>query len=136
MVVGVSEGFSKTLELVGTGYRAAVAGQELSLSVGYNKPRVLYIPPGVTVKVRMFVYISGESRRNASILKACFALPSAWRCSCRLITYQGHIWDVLIYLEVIPVHTWCGSVNFPVMFINHTCNDIHAHGCRSRSHLD
>jgi large subunit ribosomal protein L6 len=52
MVLGVSDGFSKTLELVGTGFRAAVAGQELTLSVGYNQPRVLYIPPGITVKVR------------------------------------------------------------------------------------
>ena len=52
MVVGVSDGFSKIIELVGTGYRATVAGQELTLNVGYCKPRVLPIPDGLKVTVR------------------------------------------------------------------------------------
>ena len=51
MVVGVSSGFKKVMELVGTGYRAAVAGQELTLNVGYSKPRVLAIPEGLKVTV-------------------------------------------------------------------------------------
>lgn len=51
MVVGVSAGFEKRMEMVGTGYRASVAGKELTLNVGYSKPRVLAIPEGITVKV-------------------------------------------------------------------------------------
>mmetsp|Transcript_73411 Transcript_73411/g.162129 ORF Transcript_73411/g.162129 Transcript_73411/m.162129 type:complete len:212 (+) Transcript_73411:44-679(+) len=51
MVEGVSNGFSKTLELVGTGFRASVAGKELTLNVGYCKPRLVAIPDGITVKV-------------------------------------------------------------------------------------
>jgi len=51
MVTGVSTGFTKNMEMVGTGYRASVSGKELTLNVGYNKPRVLGIPDGVTVKV-------------------------------------------------------------------------------------
>jgi large subunit ribosomal protein L6 len=51
MVTGVSTGFTKYMEMVGTGYRASVSGKELTLNVGYNKPRVLAIPDGVTVKV-------------------------------------------------------------------------------------
>lgn len=44
MVVGVTEGFSKNLELVGTGYRAAVQGKKLTLTVGYSHP-VEFDPP-------------------------------------------------------------------------------------------
>jgi large subunit ribosomal protein L6 len=44
MVVGVTEGFSKNLELVGTGYRAAVNGKKLTLTVGYSHP-VEFDPP-------------------------------------------------------------------------------------------
>eukprot|EP00882_Tetradesmus_deserticola_P001548 GHRQ01001671.1.p1 GENE.GHRQ01001671.1~~GHRQ01001671.1.p1 ORF type:complete len:209 (+),score=92.11 GHRQ01001671.1:123-749(+) len=51
MVVGVSAGFEKRMEMVGTGYRASSAGKELTLNVGYSKPRVLPIPDGITVKV-------------------------------------------------------------------------------------
>jgi len=51
MVVGVSAGFEKRMEMVGTGYRASTSGKELTLNVGYSKPRVLAIPDGVTVKV-------------------------------------------------------------------------------------
>jgi large subunit ribosomal protein L6 len=51
MVTGVTTGFTKNMEMVGTGYRASVSGKELTLNVGYNKPRVLQIPAGVTVKV-------------------------------------------------------------------------------------
>jgi large subunit ribosomal protein L6 len=52
MVVGVSDGFSKVMELVGTGYRAAVTGKDLTLSVGYSKPRILPIPEGLKITVR------------------------------------------------------------------------------------
>ncbi|MGI5898481.1 MAG: 50S ribosomal protein L6 [Christensenellales bacterium] len=38
MVVGVTEGYQKTLELVGTGYRASVNGTELTLEIGYSHP--------------------------------------------------------------------------------------------------
>lgn len=51
IVVGVSTGFEKRMEMVGTGYRASVAGKELTLNVGYSKPRVLTIPEGLKVTV-------------------------------------------------------------------------------------
>jgi ribosomal protein L6P/L9E len=57
MVVGVSTGFEKRMEMVGTGYRASVAGKELTLNVGYSKPRVLAIPDGITVKVRTLLLL-------------------------------------------------------------------------------
>jgi len=44
MVVGVTEGFKKTLELVGVGYRAAVTGQEIDLALGYSHNIILQLP--------------------------------------------------------------------------------------------
>lgn len=57
MVVGVATGFEKKMEMVGTGYRASVAGKELTLNVGYSKPRVLAIPEGIKVTVSMPVSV-------------------------------------------------------------------------------
>lgn len=51
MVKGVSEGFSKTLEIVGVGYRAALKGQDLEISVGYSKPVTYKKPDGVEFEV-------------------------------------------------------------------------------------
>ena len=49
MVVGVTEGFSKTLILVGTGYRAqAEAGKKLTINIGFSHPVVLDAPENVT----------------------------------------------------------------------------------------
>ena len=47
MVVGVSEGFQKTLEINGVGYRAAKEGKKLTLSLGYSHPVVMIDPEGV-----------------------------------------------------------------------------------------
>jgi large subunit ribosomal protein L6 len=52
MVTGVTDGFQKKMEMVGTGYRASISGQELTLNVGYSKPRVLAVPAGIKVQVR------------------------------------------------------------------------------------
>ena len=50
MVVGVSEGFSKKLQLVGVGYRAQAKGKVLSLSLGFSHPVDYDVPEGVTVE--------------------------------------------------------------------------------------
>ncbi|MGV8960910.1 MAG: 50S ribosomal protein L6 [Stenotrophomonas sp.] len=49
MVQGVSEGFEKKLELVGVGYRAAMQGKDLSLSLGFSHPVVFVAPEGITL---------------------------------------------------------------------------------------
>jgi large subunit ribosomal protein L6 len=49
MVKGVSEGFEKKLELVGVGYRAAMQGKDLSLSLGFSHPVVFVAPEGITL---------------------------------------------------------------------------------------
>ena len=51
MVVGVSEGSQKALELIGVGYRAQVQGNKLTLNVGYSHPVEMTAPEGVTFEV-------------------------------------------------------------------------------------
>jgi large subunit ribosomal protein L6 len=50
-VTGVTTGFSRSLDLVGVGYRAAVSGKKLELSLGYSHPIHFPIPDGIEIKV-------------------------------------------------------------------------------------
>ena len=49
MVVGVSEGYKKELEVIGVGYRATATGQQLELALGYSHPIVLEVPSEIKV---------------------------------------------------------------------------------------
>ena len=51
MVRGVSEGFTKGLEIQGTGYRAEVQGNNLNLSLGYSHPIQFQLPEGIKASV-------------------------------------------------------------------------------------
>lgn len=51
MVTGVSEGFSKTLKIVGVGYRAAKKGEKLEVLAGYSNPVVIEPPEGIVFDV-------------------------------------------------------------------------------------
>lgn len=51
MVIGVSEGFTKTLMIEGVGYKAAVKGNVLNLALGYSHPIDMDIPKGIEVNV-------------------------------------------------------------------------------------
>lgn len=51
MVKGVSEGWAKTLEIVGTGYRASLEGEKLVLSVGFSHPVEVLPPEGIRFEV-------------------------------------------------------------------------------------
>lgn len=50
MVTGVSAGFERKLEIVGVGYRAAVQGSKLNLSLGYSHPVEYPIPDGISIE--------------------------------------------------------------------------------------
>ena len=52
MVVGVTEGYSKTLEIVGTGYRVAAKGSDLEFALGYSHPVPVQAPDGITFEVQ------------------------------------------------------------------------------------
>lgn len=51
MVIGVSEGFEKSLELIGVGYRSQLQGKKLVLNVGYSHPVEFEAPEGITFEV-------------------------------------------------------------------------------------
>jgi large subunit ribosomal protein L6 len=51
LVKGVSDGYTRTLELVGTGYRAEVKGRQVHLALGFSHPVVYDLPEGVTAQV-------------------------------------------------------------------------------------
>ncbi len=58
MVKGVSNGFEKSLEIAGVGYRAEVAGKNLKLIVGFSAPIEYAIPDGIQIKVDRLVNIA------------------------------------------------------------------------------
>ena len=51
MVIGVSDGYTKTLELQGVGYRVTQSGEKVTLAVGYSHPVEVVPPPGITLEV-------------------------------------------------------------------------------------
>lgn len=52
MVIGVTDGYSITMELIGVGYRASNTGQLLELSLGYSHPVLFYIPDDVVLETK------------------------------------------------------------------------------------
>jgi large subunit ribosomal protein L6 len=58
MAQGVSQGFTRVLEITGVGYRAEVKGQEIHMTLGYSQPVVFPLPPGVTASVERQVIIT------------------------------------------------------------------------------
>jgi large subunit ribosomal protein L6 len=51
MVTGVTDGYSKTLEIVGTGYRVTAKGSDLEFALGFSHPVVIPAPEGITFNV-------------------------------------------------------------------------------------
>lgn len=51
MVIGVTEGYSKQLEINGVGFKAAIAGKKLTLNVGFSHPVDYEVPEGIDIKV-------------------------------------------------------------------------------------
>lgn len=64
MVEGVSQGFTRKLEIVGVGYRAQVQGRKLVVSAGYSHPVEMVPPEGVTFSVEnnTSVFVSGPDK--------------------------------------------------------------------------
>ncbi|MBS4749764.1 50S ribosomal protein L6 [Granulicatella sp. zg-ZJ] len=72
MVVGVTEGFAKELELIGVGYRAQLQGTKLVLNVGYSHPVEFTPEDGITVEVpsNTKVIVRGISKEKVGALAA------------------------------------------------------------------
>jgi large subunit ribosomal protein L6 len=72
LVTGVTEGFTKTLEITGVGYRANVQGKNLKLQLGYSHDVDFAIPEGITIKTpdQTTVEISGVDRQKVGQVAA------------------------------------------------------------------
>jgi large subunit ribosomal protein L6 len=65
MAAGVSQGFTRVLEINGVGYRAEVRGQEIHMTLGYSHPVMFPLPPGITASVerQIIITLSGADRQ-------------------------------------------------------------------------
>ena len=72
MVVGVTEGYSKQLEIVGTGYRAAQKGTGVELSLGFSHTVTVEAPEGIDLKVEgnLKIIVSGISKERVGEVAA------------------------------------------------------------------
>jgi large subunit ribosomal protein L6 len=72
MVVGVTKGFEKKLNLVGVGFRAAAQGNKLNLTVGYSHPVNIEMPAGITVATPAptEIVVKGADRQRVGQLAA------------------------------------------------------------------
>lgn len=72
MVVGVSEGFEKKLELTGVGYRAQLKGKDLDLSLGYSHPVIYACPESISFEVpdNTHITVKGISKEQVGQVAA------------------------------------------------------------------
>ena len=72
MVLGVSEGFVKQLELTGVGYRVALKGKDLDLSLGYSHPVIYKAPENITFEVpdNTHINVKGISKEQVGQVAA------------------------------------------------------------------
>src|SRR3546814_14006890 len=72
MVHGVSEGFERKLELVGVGYRAAMQGKDLNLSLGFSHAVLFKTPDGITISTptQTAVVVTGSAKKRVGEVAA------------------------------------------------------------------
>ena len=72
LVIGVSDGFTKVLEITGVGYRASVQGSNLKLQLGYSHDVDFSIPEGITIKTpdQTTVEITGNDKQRVGQVAA------------------------------------------------------------------
>ena len=78
MVEGVSKGYSKKLEMVGVGYRAALKGDTLEMQLGFSHPVLVKAPEGITFEVptQTQIVVSGADKEQVGQVAANIR---AWR---------------------------------------------------------
>lgn len=72
MVIGVTAGFEKRLQLVGVGYRAQAQGQKLSLSLGFSHPIEFSVPPGIIIETpsQSEIIVKGSDKQQVGEVAA------------------------------------------------------------------
>lgn len=95
MVVGVQEGYSKVLEVLGTGYRAELQGANLVMSLGFSHPVVVIPPSGITFEVNPRTSTITVKGCDKEVVGRIAAEIRAWRpvepYLGKGIRYQGEI---------------------------------------------
>ena len=71
MIVGVSEGFTRQLQLVGVGYRAQMQGNVLDLSLGFSNPVKYAIPEGITIETPSQTEINVKGADKQKVGQVC-----------------------------------------------------------------
>ena len=94
MIIGVSKGYQKELEISGTGYRAKIEGDSISLAVGYSKEKKVKIPAGlkVTVDENTKIKITGIDKQSVGQLASVIRVvrpPDVYKL--KGIKYKGEI---------------------------------------------
>lgn len=84
MIIGVSQGFKKSLEIVGIGYRAKMEGKALVLNLGHSHPIKYNPPPGITITVdkQNTIEVSGIEKQLVGQVTAIirgFRLPDPYK---------------------------------------------------------
>jgi large subunit ribosomal protein L6 len=72
MVTGVAKGFERKLELVGVGYRAAVQGKNLNLTLGFSHPVAFAVPEGISIETpsQTEIIVKGTDRHKVGQVAA------------------------------------------------------------------
>ncbi len=72
MVIGVSQGFEKKLELVGVGYRAQMQGKTLNLTLGFSHPVNYEVPEGITIETpsQTEIIVKGADKQRVGQVSA------------------------------------------------------------------
>lgn len=94
MVKGVSEGFTKKLELVGVGYKAEIKGKNLALALGYSHPIMFRPPDSIKIEAPTLtsIAISGYDRQLVGLVAAkirSFKLPEPYKG--KGVKYEGEV---------------------------------------------
>jgi large subunit ribosomal protein L6 len=94
MVKGVTEGFTEELEIVGIGYRGAVKGKTLELTLGYSHPVIYEIPEGIqiTMEGTNIIKVSGIDKQKVGQVAAeirSFREPDPYKG--KGIRYKGEV---------------------------------------------
>jgi len=84
MVVGVSEGFEKRLNLVGVGYRAQAQGDKLNLTLGFSHPVAFDVPKGISIETpsQTEVVVKGSDKQQVGQVAAqirAFRVPEPYK---------------------------------------------------------
>ncbi len=74
LIVGITQGYKKELEVVGVGYSAKIEGKKLSLQVGYSRPVYYEFPEGVSINVKkeknFIISIEGNDKQKVGEVAA------------------------------------------------------------------